>query len=94
MLVPPSASAVRRRSTVRAMLPALLGSLLTVSVALGCRDGIDAAAIVSAALRLLALLSGGVRGYAMGYRSVTEDGVRSALVRTEYLTRFLSAEKS
>lgn len=92
MLVPPSASAVRRRSTVVAMMPALLGSLLTVSVALGCRDGIDAAVIVSASLRLLALLSGGARGYAMGYRSVTEQGVESTLVRTEYLTRFLDGE--
>lgn len=91
-LLPPSALSTRRRSTVRAMLPALLGSLLTVSVALGCRDGIDAAAIISASLRLLALLSGGVRGYAMGYRSVTEEGVQSTLVRTEYLSEFLRQE--
>lgn len=92
MLIPPGALATRRRSTVRALLPALLGSLLTVSVALGCRDGIDAAVIVSASLRLLALLSGGARGYAMGYRSVTEEGVQSTLVRAEYLTRFLEGE--
>lgn len=88
-LLPPSAASTRRRSTVRALLPALLGSLLTVSVALGCRDGIDAAAIISASLRLLALLSGGVRGYAMGYRSVTDEGVQSTLARTEYLSEFL-----
>ena len=89
-LLPITAAAKRRRSTLRAMIPALLGSILTVSVAIGCRDGIDASAIVSAALRLLALLSSGVKGYAMGYRSVTEEGVRSATVRAEYLSRYLA----
>lgn len=89
-LLPITAAAKRRRSTLRAMIPALLGSILTVSVAIGCRDGIDASAIVSAALRLLALLSSGVKGYAMGYRSVTEEGVRSDSARTEYLSRYLA----
>jgi hypothetical protein len=93
MLLPPTAAATRHRATARAMLPAMLGSLLTVSVAIGCRDGIDASTAISAALRLLALLSSGVKGYLMGYRSVTEEGVRCAYVRAEYLSRFLSENK-
>ena len=89
-LLPPTARDTRRRAMARAMPSAILGSLLTVSVAMTCRSGIDAAAVISAILRLLALLSTGVRGYGMGYRSVTEEGVRSASVRACYLSRYLA----
>ena len=89
-LLPPTATTVQRRSTLRAMLPALLGSALTVSVAIRCREGIDAAAVISAVFRLLALVSTGVRGYGMGYRSVVEDGVSSMRVRASYLHRYLA----
>ncbi len=89
-LLPPSATAVRGRATLRAMLPALLGSLMTVSVALGFRAGLDAAAVASAIFRLLALVSTGARGYSMGYRSLTHDGVRSMKSRAAYLVRYLS----
>lgn len=92
-LLPPSAAAVRGRATLRAMVPALLGSLMTVSVALGFRAGLDAAAVVSAVFRLLALVSTGARGHSMGYRSVTVDGVRSMKSRAGYLVRYLSAER-
>ena len=89
-LLPASPSAVRGRATVRAMLPALFGSLMTVSVALGVRSGLDGAAIASAIFRLLALVSTAAKGYRMGYRSVVRDGVRSMGCRAAYLAEYLT----
>ncbi len=88
-MLPVSAVAVRWRATLRALLPALLGSTVTVSVALAVRSGLDASAVASAVFRLLALISTAAKGYRMGYSSVVRDEVRSLGCRAAYLARYL-----
>ena len=89
-IAPASPGASRARSTVFAMVPSLLGTFLTVSVAFTAADGLTASAVISAAFRLLALLWTGFRGYGMGYRSVVRDGVAACKTRSALLLRFLS----
>lgn len=89
-IAPVSPGASRVRSTVFAMIPALAGTFLTVSVAFTAADGLTASAAISAAFRLLALLWTGFRGYGMGYRSVVRDGVTACKTRAALLHRFLS----
>ena len=89
-IAPVSPGASRVRSTVFAMIPALAGTFLTVSVAFTAADGLTASAVISAAFRLLALLWTGFRGYGMGYRSVVRDGVTACKTRAALLHRFLS----
>jgi uncharacterized membrane protein YhaH (DUF805 family) len=88
-ILPQAPGRARLRATAAAMIPALLGSLVTVSVAFSTRGGLDAGAVISALFRLLALLATGVRGYAMGFRSVTVTAVNAARVKSSYLARYL-----
>ena len=89
-IAPVSPGSARARSTVFAMVPSLLGTFLTVSVAFTAADGLTASTVISAAFRLLALLWTGFRGYGMGYRSVVRDSVSACKTRTALLLRFLS----
>ena len=89
-IAPVSPGSARARSTVFAMVPSLVGTFLTVSVAFTAADGLTASAVISAAFRLLALLWTGFRGYGMGYRSVVRDGVSACKARSALLIRFLS----
>ena len=89
-IAPVSPGASRARSTVFAMVPSLLGTFLTVSVAFTASDGLTASAVISAAFRLLALLWTGFRGYGMGYRNAVRDGVAACKTRSALLLRFLS----
>ncbi len=91
-LLPTEPGRMRLRATVRAMLPALVGSLLTVGVVFQVRDGIDFGVVVSVCMKLLALLYSGARGYAMGVRSVTEGLLASLRMKVGYLEEFLAEE--
>ena len=89
-IAPVSPGTARARSTLFAMIPSLVGTFLTVSVAFTTADGLTTAAAISAAFRLLAMLWTGFRGYGMGYRSVVRDGVSACKTRSALLLRFLS----
>lgn len=89
-IAPVSPGTARARSTAFAMVPSLVGTFLTVSVAFTVEDGMTASAAISAAFRLLALIWTGFRGYGMGYRSVVRDGVSACKTRSALLLRFLS----
>ena len=89
-IAPASPGAARARSTAFAMIPSLVGTFLTVSVAFTVEDGLTTSAMISAAFRLLALLWTGFRGYGMGYRSVVRDSVAACKTRSALLLRFLS----
>ena len=89
-IAPVSPGANRARSTVFAMVPALAGTFLTVSVAFTMADGLTTSAVISASFRLLALIWTGFRGYGMGYRSVVRDGVSACKTRSALLLRFLT----
>ena len=84
----PNVGVLRARRTLTALLPTIVGSLITVSVTI---EGMlmTPAAIVAGILRLFTVIWTGVRGYSAGAYAVMEDDATSLEVKTTLLLSFL-----
>lgn len=78
--------------TLLRLLPSLLGMLITVSVMIEWKDGLTGEAIVEGVIKLSALLTVGLRGYADGYRYVSESLCAHLATKNRILDTFLLTE--
>ncbi len=88
-----SSASARVRRTVTALLPTIVGSLITVAVTL---EGValTPAAVISGILRIFTIVWCGVRGYTAGVCAVKEDDGAVLSCKIAYLTAFQSYMKS
>lgn len=87
-LIAPSPGVRRLRRSLLFVLPAALLAVFTASVACTVLLTPTAANVTAAVMRLFTLLWNGVRGYRMGYGSMTREGVRYYDSRSDLLGRF------
>lgn len=85
----------RRRGvrTLTRLLPSLLGMLITVSVMIEWKSGLTAEVILEGILKLSALLTVGLRGYADGYQYVTVSQCAFLATKNRLLDTFLLSEE-
>ncbi len=84
-----TAHPARVRRTAVALIPTIIGSMVTVAVTLESMD-MTPGAIISGVLRIFTIVWCGVRGYAAGMRALREDDCAVLECKTTLLTAFLS----
>ncbi len=77
----------RIKRTAMALIPTIIGSIITVAITLESME-MTPAAIISGILRIFTIVWCGVRGYATGCRAVTEDDTAVLESKTALLTSF------
>ncbi len=86
-----SAKGIRARRTAVALIPTVIGSLITVAVTLESMD-LSAATIISGVLRIFTIVWCGVRGYSAGLRAVAEDDCTVLESKAALLTAFTTGD--
>ncbi len=88
-----SARPAKIRRTLTALVPTIIGSLITVAVTLESM-AMTPAAIISGILRIFTITWCGVRGFTAGVHAVTEDDTTVLESKTALLSAFLSSPTS
>ncbi len=85
-----STRSARMKRTAVALIPTVIGSLVTVAVTLESME-MSPAALISGILRIFTIVWCGVRGFSAGVRAVAEDDTSVLESKTALLTAFLAS---
>ena len=76
------------------LIPSTLCMLLTVSMIISAKEGMDMASIISGIVKLSTLPLIGLRGYSQGYTYITERKSEWIRTKTKLLSAFLAEQNS